>query len=266
MPAKSASTKIYHAESDSDPVCEPQTLTDEQVKFYNDAGYVLLEGLISPDEAARLKAEVMEIMEVIGLGTTKLKQTREYLSGTHLDCFVNSENLCRIASRLMGGEGSLYLPFTAVKSADGGGEFHFHQDNQYTRFDGPGINLWFALVPMTEQNGCLKVVPHSHENGTLPAFSPDNDGHKSVTFAPDDFVSAVMEPGDCIAFSRLTVHGSGPNLTPDHRVGYAVQFYRNDVNFSLDGGQTYVPLKANPRYFVGPVAKITPPVGKTDGH
>ena len=205
-------------------------------------------------------------MDIIGLGETKLKQTREYLAGTEIDHFVNSENLRQIASRLMGGDASLYLPFTAVKSGGGGGEFHFHQDNQYTRFDGPGINLWFALVPMTEQNGCLKVVPHSHENGTLPSFSPDGDGHKAVTFPPEDFVSALMEPGDCIAFSRLTVHGSGPNTTPDHRVGYAVQYYRNDVNYSKDGGQTYAAMTEKPVYNVGPVHKITPPVGKTDGH
>ena len=256
----------------TDPVADPTVLTSEQSKFYKEEGYVLLKGLLSPQEAAALKAEVEHIMSVIGLGTTKLRQSHEYLAGSHLDAFVNSPHLREFASRLMEGTASLYLPFTAVKSGavrdgeQGGGEFHYHQDNQYTRFDGPGINLWFALSPMTEQNGCLKVVPCSHLNGTLPSHSPDGDGHKAITFEPEEFVAVAMEPGDCLAFSRLTVHGSGPNTTPDHRVAYATQFHRNDVNYSLDGGETYKSLMENPRWSVAPVETISIPKGKLDGH
>jgi 2-oxoglutarate-dependent dioxygenase len=215
----------------------------------------------------------MGIMTVIGLGKSKLRQSHEYLRGSLLDAFVNSPNLCALAGTLMEGEATLYLPFTAVKSGTqpgevvGGGEFHFHQDNQYTRFDGPGINLWFALTPMREDNGCLRVVPRSHTQGTLVSQgSPDNDGHKMVTFAVEDAVPIVMEPGDCVAFSRLTVHGSGPNQTPEHRVAYAVQFHRNDVNFSVDEGETWKFLKENPRWSTAPVDTITPPKGKIDGH
>lgn len=119
---------------------------------------------------------------------------------------------------------------------------------------------------MTEENGCLKVAPRSHLHGTLESYSPDNDGHKSVTFEPEEFVPVLMAPGDCVAFSRLTVHGSGPNYLSEHRVAYAVQFHRNDVNYSLDGGLTYKNLVENPRWDVGPVDKITPPKSKLDGH
>lgn len=253
-----------------DPVALPR-LEDDLLNFYKENGYVLLKGLLTPNEAQALQSEVMDIMNIIGLQVTKLRQSHEYLTNSHLDRFVNSPHLLQIAETLMEGPSTMYLPFTAVKTGTGqngtgGGQFHFHQDNQYTRFDGPGINLWFALSPMTEQNGCLKVVPRSHLHGTRPSFSPDNDGHKSVTFEPEEFVSVVMEPGDCVAFSRLTVHGSGPNATPDHRVAYAVQFHRNDINYSLDGGQTYVKAINNPRWSTGPVTQITPPKGKLDGH
>jgi 2-oxoglutarate-dependent dioxygenase len=249
-----------------DPVMPPSEL-GEITSNYREEGYVLLPGLISPEFAEILRCEVMEIMAVIGLGMSKLRQTSEYLAGTNLDRFINSPNLRAVAAALMEGPSSLYLPFTAVKSGGGGGEFHFHQDNQYTRFDGPGINLWFALTPMCEENGCLKVVPHSHLQGTLPAEgSPDGDGHRKVTFEPTDFVSVLMEPGDCIAFSRLTVHGSGPNTTNAHRVAYAVQYNRDDANFSLDSGTTWKPLQGANRWNVNPVAAITPPQSKKDGH
>jgi 2-oxoglutarate-dependent dioxygenase len=75
-----------------------------------------------------------------------------------------------------------------------------------------------------------------------------------------------MRPGDCVAFSRLTVHGSGPNVSNEPRVAYAVQFHRDDVNYSLDGGQTWTFLKDNPRWKTGPVDAISVPKNKLDGH
>lgn len=247
-------------------IVPPLHLSPNEVKFYREEGYLLLPGLVGESEAGTLKNEVMDIMAAIGLSEgAKLKQSHEYLIGSALDRFVNSANLLSVASQLMEGPATLYLPFTAVKST-GGGQFHFHQDNQYTRFDGPGINLWMALSPMTPENGCLMVVPRSHLKGTLPSFSPDNDGHKAVTFDPDQFLPIRMRAGDLVAFSRLTVHGSGPNTTSDPRVAYATQFHRDDVNYSLDQGETWKELKGNPRWSVAPVATITPPKTKLDGH
>ncbi|GAB4452610.1 MAG: hypothetical protein OHK0029_03830 [Armatimonadaceae bacterium] len=256
----------------TDPVRQPE-ISDEALRFYREEGYLLLPGLISREAAETLRGEVMGIMEVIGLGKTKLRQTTEYLPGSALETFINSPHLLTVAATLMEGASTLYMPFTAVKSgtepgeAVGGGEFHFHQDNQYTRFDGPGINLWVALTPMRQDNGCLRIVPRSHLNGTLASQqSPDGDSHKTVTYEVTESVPIQMEPGDCVAFSRLTLHGSGPNHTSEHRVAYAVQYHRDDVNFSVDGGQTWKHLKTNPRWRTGPVEKITPPQGKADGH
>lgn len=243
------------------------TLTDEQVEFYHQEGYLVLPGLMTADAVSEVRDDITAIMDVIGLGTSKLRQTNEYVKGSALDRFVNDPSPLAVAERLMGGPSTLYMPFTAVKSGDGGGQFHFHQDNQYTRFDGPGINLWFALSPMTEENGCLKIVPRSHLGGTLPSeLSGDGDQHKKVTFEPTEFVPILMNPGDCVAFSRLTVHGSGPNSSSENRVAYALQFHRNDVNYSLDGGGTYKSLVTHPRWSTGPVEFITPPRSKLDGH
>ena len=242
-------------------------LTENEIRFYNEEGYLLLPGLVSDEDARALRAEVMDTMDKIGLPLTKLKQTHEYVAGGDVDALVNTPNLLSLAAQLMGGPSTLYLPFTAVKSGGGGGRFHFHQDNQYTRFDGPGINLWIALDPMSPENGCLQVVPRSHRDGTLPSqLSGDGDQHKKVLFEPEQFLPVRMRPGDCIAFSRLTVHGSGPNTTGEPRVAYAVQFHRDDVNYSLDGGETWTFLKDNPRWSTGPVPAITLPKDKLDGH
>jgi 2-oxoglutarate-dependent dioxygenase len=174
--------------------------------------------------------------------------------------------LREIATQLMEGPATVYLPFSAVKAGGGGGTFHFHQDNQYTRFDGPGINLWMALSPMSPENGCLMVVPRSHLSGTHDWVSPDGDGHRAVANDPTRFLPIRMNPGDIIAFSRLTIHGSGANHTNEPRLAYAVQFHRDDVNAIWDG-EAPRNLKENPRWSTGPATQITPPdAAGRDGH
>ncbi|MGA7304709.1 MAG: phytanoyl-CoA dioxygenase family protein [Rhodothermales bacterium] len=231
-------------------------LTTEQLGSYRDEGYLVIRNTIDATTTRKCREDVLNIVHTIGLGESKLRQTTQYLAGSGLDELVNSERLKSAGGQLMGGEACLFMPFTAVKSAGGGGQFHFHQDNQYTEFDGPGVNFWFALDKMTEANGCLWIAPRSHLHGTLPAVpSPDGDQHKTVVEVPKDAIPILMNPGDCVAFSRLTVHGSGANTTDDHRVAYAVQFHRSDVR-ARRPGEEWTLLKDHPRWEVGPVEVI----------
>lgn len=231
-------------------------LTQDDIKFYKEEGYVVITDLINNNFVDEIRKEVLYIMDQIGLGNSKLRQTTQYLEGSLLDSLINSGTLKKLAEILMGGESSLYMPFTAVKSSNGGGQFHFHQDNQYTQFDKPGINFWFALTKMDLNNGCLQIVPRSHLNGTLEAeLSGDGDNHKKIKWIPEDFQALEMNPGDCVAFSRLTIHGSGPNNSDEHRVAYAVQFHRDDVKAKWNTND-WVLLKEHPRWKVSPVKKI----------
>jgi len=251
-----------------DPIA-PLKLTDGEIKFYRQEGYLLIPGLMSERAAGDLHDEVMERMNSIGgFEGNKLKQSWEFKTGSHIDALINSRPLRGVASQLMGGESTLYLPFTAVKGV-GGGTFHFHQDNNYTRFDDGmgGINMWIALMPMTPENGCLMVVPRSHTQGTVESVaSPDGDAHRKVKYDPADFLPVRMRAGDCVAFSRLTVHGSGPNLTDMPRVAYAIQYHRNDVSWiDKETGEKKL-LTTFPRWTNKPVERYSVPAGKRDGH
>jgi len=253
-------------------------LHSNEIRSYQQEGFLFLPGLLDSPTADAARRETLEVLSVganlsaddasgRGAQTHKLIQSSQYLVGSTLDQVVNSPNLNAIAAQLMGGASSLYLPFTAVKTGGGGGRFAFHQDNQYTRFvDGMlGINIWIALVPMTPENGCLQICPRSHLRGTLDADA-ESDGHRKVKIEPQDFLPLRMRPGDAVAFTRLTVHGSGQNDTNHPRVGYGVQFYRDDVRAIWDNESPRL-LKGSNRHPVGPVDKLTPPDPKgRDGH
>jgi 2-oxoglutarate-dependent dioxygenase len=245
------------------------TLTPGEIRFYRSEGWLLIPNVLPPQLVQTLRREVMQVMETLGgLAGKKLHGTNQYPVGTTIETFVNDEHVRDLAAQLMGGPSTLYMPFMAVKG-QGGGVFHFHQDNQYTRFeDGMGgINLWFALTDMTPENGCLMVVPRSHLAGDLEsAPSGDDDVHKKVIYEPDDFLPVRTHAGDCIAFSRLTVHGSGPNTTAEPRIAYPLQFHRDDVSWIDPASGERKLLKKFPKWNNKGVEKLTVPTGKADGH
>jgi len=253
-------------------------LTPNEVRFYQAEGYLYLPGLLSREDAAAMRADVLDIMAGLGVSYErlrqaadtgdKLRQTTQYLAGSKVDALVNSANLTDLAGQLMGGPSSMYMSFTAVKNGGGGGKFHFHQDNMYTRFDGPGNNIWFALHEMTPENGCLMMAPRSHLRGTINSVqSSDGDSHRMIAIEPEDFLHVRMMPGDAVAFTRLTLHGSGPNMTAEPRIGYAVQFHRDDVSATWDRQEPRL-LKTHQRWPSGRTDKIVPPetAESLDGH
>jgi 2-oxoglutarate-dependent dioxygenase len=246
-------------------------LSEGEIRFYREQGFLVIPGVLSTETVAGLHTEIMAIMRTLGGSEgSKLKQSAEFLEGSALEKFVLTKSLEDIAGQLMGGPSSLYLPFTAVKGS-GGKQFHFHQDNNYTRFeDGMlGINLWHALTDMTLENGCLMVVPRSHLAGQAESVNAgDGDNHRKVAVEPSAFLPLRMRAGDMVAFSRLTIHGSGGNQTTEPRVAYAVQFHRNDAYFrdSASGEQKLLLTDSPHRQYTRGVSEITVPKGKVDGH
>ena len=199
----------------------------------NSQGFVHLKNVIDNDSALKLKREILELLNISNKSLEFLTQSSAYLIGSALDSFIHSEKIKGLAEQLLGGAASLYLPFTAVKGA-GKGIFAFHQDNQYTPCDGPGVNIWFALMDISVEHGALRLVPESHKNGTLEAVDVHEGQFRGVAKDPDSWYDAKMNAGDCIAFDRLNLHGSGPNTTSEDRVGYALQYHRNDVKAYFD--------------------------------
>ena len=113
-------------------------------------------------------------------------------------------------------------------------------------------------MEMTPENGCLQMAPSTHLAGTIDSVeSEDKDGHRTVAVEPEDFLPLRMMPGDAVAFTRLTLHGSGANSSDQPRLGYAVQYHRDDVRASRDGEDIGL-LSENPRFQIQPADAITP--------
>lgn len=248
----------------------PLSLTDSEVEFYNREGYLPLPGFVDSRAVEQLREEVFTVLEANGVPRSgldratetadKLRQCPQYLAGSALDQLINGEPTLAVAARLIGGPAHRYLPFTAVKAGGGGGTMHFHQDNNYTRHDPAlgSINLWVALGDMTPENGCLQVVPGSHRAQLDSRSSDDGDTHRQVDVDPLRCLPIRMRPGDAVAFSRWTVHGSGPNVTDQPRVAYALQYHRDDVRWLDTETGDWRLLVETPRMATPPVTALGP--------
>jgi 2-oxoglutarate-dependent dioxygenase len=243
------------------------TLTDSEVRFYKEEGYLPLPGFVRESAVAALRQEIYDILEVNGLSKSalsratatadKLRQYPQYLINSNLDELINGEPTLAIASRLIGGPAHRYLPFTAVKAGGGGGTFHFHQDNNYTNHDPAigSINIWVALVDMTPENGCLQIIPRSHLAGQAKSHnSDDGDVHQQIDVNPIDCLPLRMRPGDAVAFTRWTIPGSGPNHTSQPRLAYALQYHREDVKWR--DGDMWKRILDTPRWSTPPVERL----------
>lgn len=244
-------------------------LTENERYFYREYGYLTIPGFLTVEVVANLREQVLDVLEANGITRAqmdhasdtadKLRQNPQYLAGSLLDELINGANTMAIASQLIGGRAVRYLPFTAVKAGGGGGQFHFHQDNNYTQHDPAlgSINIWVALVDMTPENGCLQMVPGSHKEGVLEwENAGDGDSHRKVKIDPQTFLPIRMRAGDAVAFTRLTVHGSGPNFTHKARVAYGLQYHREDVKFFDIKDESWKLLVENRRFQTDPVEKL----------
>ena len=95
----------------------------------------------------------------------------------------------------------------------------------------------------------------SHLDGNL-ATNDAGDGHRMVRHAPDFSFPVRMRAGDAVAFTRLTVHGGGSNMTKDLRLAYALQYHREDVQYHDKTNGTWRRLGGDPRWNTEPLPAL----------
>jgi ectoine hydroxylase-related dioxygenase (phytanoyl-CoA dioxygenase family) len=138
-----------------------------------------------------------------------------------------------VAEAILGSDIVLHHTKLFQKPPGRGSPFPMHQDWRYfPTTDDRMVAAIIHLSPATADMGCVAAFPGSHRLGRLPSASgqpdyDDPDGYR--TFAEQYPISEATlyeaAPGDVLFISCLTVHGSGPNLSPDVRKTVLVQLF-----------------------------------------
>ncbi len=174
-------------------------LGPDQVEYFHEHGYVLVEGALDAGTLAEVTAVLAE--------------------------------LCH---DLVGDDVRLYWDQLVYKQPEKPRHFPWHQDNGYTYVEPQQyLTCWVPLTDTTIDNGCPWVAPGLHRLGTLAHEWVEPLGHQCL----DDPTGAVAVParaGDVVVFSSLTPHLTGPNTTGEVRKTYILQ-YAPDGAERLDG-------------------------------
>ena len=115
------------------------------------------------------------------------------------------------------------------KTAQGGGEVHWHQDATFLRCEPfPIVGFWIALEPATIANGCLHVVEGGHEGAVDGRFGLDQNGQpawltpRRTTSHPKATQPIEVAEGSLVVIHGRLPHASFPNLSRRSRLAFTL--------------------------------------------
>ena len=235
-------------------------LTQQQIDFFNENGYLRLEQVFPPAELASMSSDLNEIINTFAdWGAAwkgewrddmmKAESKKAVLVAIHeLHHYsaswtrgLTKPELADAVGTLLGSECvEIHHSTLHAKAPSTGAPFPMHQDVPfYPHSDGRYLDALIHLDDATEENGCIKFLAGSHKLGPLEHISgPETSPHLPTDkFRLQDAVSVPAKAGDVVVFHLWTVHGSNVNRSRNWRRLVRVGF--RDPRNRQQGGQAF---------------------------
>lgn len=219
-------------------------LTPEQIREYDERGYILLPELITAEEIAILRRQLATVPDAEGVMREKSNgalrivfRTHDPEAPTHLPAFealARSPRILGPSQQLLRDE-DLYVWHSKcnMKEAVDGALWQWHQDFGYWQTDGAKspegmTTVLLMLSEATEIGGCLYFVPGSHKSGHIqPEFDDKTTSYPIWKVPKKDMIDMVERhgepvpiigrPGTVVLFHPWILHGSGHNMSTHSR-------------------------------------------------
>ncbi len=218
-------------------------VTDEEVAFYQEYGWVMMRQLVAPEFAAELLRVGQEWRERSDKEAGPRCPARE--EGTEpFRSFMFSERMSRNAMRLVnrkrlkGVDVPLrYRIDLLLEKLPGAAGSTYHQDSAEHGSDRVGeLQFWLALAEVTPEMGAMRFVNRSHREGPLGSVFNDDRGDLLEQFPNLTSVLELSPPfhyqlGDCTVHHGYTVHGGPANSTDKPRWSYLFSYSPTDTRY-----------------------------------
>ncbi|MGP4956334.1 phytanoyl-CoA dioxygenase family protein [Pseudomonas helleri] len=210
-------------------------LTQEQIKAYDEEGYILLPSLFSQQEAALMKSRLPALYQ---MNRDEVIKEKNGVVRTVFAAHTFDEVFARVAShprlidparQLLNSEVYMHQFKINAKAAFNGDIWQWHQDfGTWHQDDGMpkarAMNVAIFLDDVNEFNGPLMLIPRSHKEGRLDASHDLTTTSYPLWTLDNTKVSELVEQGGIVApkgvagtvliFQSTLVHASSPNLSP----------------------------------------------------
>lgn len=213
-------------------------LTQSQVDFYHENGYLGVENVLSASEVEELRRVTDEFVEKSRAVTEntdvfdlepghsaddprlrRLKNPIEQHAA--YDQALRHPKILEIVSQLIGPALRTNGNKLNIKYAQFGSPVEWHQDWAfYPHTNDDLLAVGIAIDPMTMENGCLLVEPGSHKGPVLSHHHSKGFFVGAVTeedYEPKNAVPILVDAGGISIHHVRTLHGSAPNTSPHSR-------------------------------------------------
>lgn len=232
---------------------EQYRLSDEQVAFFHENGYLPGVRILTDEQVERLREELEQLMKPSHPGHHLFYEYHSNESKDPNTILFHALGAWRItpgfhdilwhpaftvpASQLLGGPVRFWHDQLFCKPPKQGGVVAWHQDYSYWTRTQPEAHLtcWIGLDDATEENGALMYIPGSHRWNLLPitGLAGDMDAIMSVLTEEQkaQFKPVVVElkKGECSFHHSMVVHGSGVNRSDRPRRATVINVFRDGV-------------------------------------
>tara|TARA_A100000164_G_C21864431_1_gene751805 strand:- start:332 stop:1159 length:828 start_codon:yes stop_codon:yes gene_type:complete len=221
-------------------------LSDNQIKKYNEEGYVSPINVISMDEANEIREEIEFIEkkwpnELEGSGRNYV-----HFISPIFDKLVHNSKILDAVESVIGKDILACGTTLFIKNPHEKGFVSFHQDAKYIGLEPYNwVTAWIAITDSNIKNGCMRMWAGSHKDNLKEHDQKFNEGNlltrgQTVKNVPiEKTTPVILKAGQMSLHHPTIVHGSGINKSNDRRIGFAIQSYiGTNVNQVL--GKMYV--------------------------
>ena len=225
-------------------------LSEDQIKQYNQKGYVSPIQALTKNQAQEVKKEIEFIENKWPNELKNLGRNYPHLISPILDNVVRNSNILDAVESIIGKNILACGTTLFIKEPDERGFVSFHQDAKYIGLEPHNwVTAWVAITDANENNGCMKMWPGTHKQ-ELKYHNEKfdyNSGNlltrgQTVENVPlEKTESVILSEGQMSLHHPRIVHGSGINKSKKRRIGFVIQSYIG-TNVKQVLGKMYVQL------------------------
>ena len=207
-------------------------LNSDQVKQYDEEGYVAPIDALSMEESKEIRNEIEVIEkkwpnELEGLGRNYV-----HLISPVFDKVCNNKKILDAVESLIGKNILICGTTLFIKNPNEKGFVSFHQDAKYIGLEPHNwVTAWVAITDANEENGCMRMWSGSHKNDLQyhnQKFDENNlltRGQTVENVPINETKPVILKAGQISLHHPKIVHGSGLNKSNDRRIGFVIQSY-----------------------------------------
>jgi ectoine hydroxylase-related dioxygenase (phytanoyl-CoA dioxygenase family) len=218
-----------------------QKLTADELRHYDEFGYVLIPDVFPAAELEGIDHEIDRLIPEAG-------EDGQH-AGWIFKVAGHSDITARFAAdeRLLGLIEDIVQPGIAIHSSKivtklprSSDVCHWHQDEAYylnannpETFSKTRMSAWVPLQAANKANGCLWIVPGSHRDGLESYTMADNGSCRKLidreAYANEHAVAVPVDAGSVVLFSAWTWHMSKNNETDGIRRAFIISYQEATV-------------------------------------